>query len=53
MMHLELRLLRYFTAVANEGSFTRAAQRICISQPALSRQIHDLEKACGTRLLIR
>jgi DNA-binding transcriptional LysR family regulator len=50
---LELRHLRYFVAVADAGSFTRAAERIFIAQPTLSQQIRRLEKIVGTPLLHR
>jgi len=53
-MALELRHLRYFVAVAEEGSLTVAAQkRLHTAQPSLSRQIHDLELELGVQLLIR
>src|ERR1700744_1904011 len=50
---LELRHLRYFVALADAGSFTRAAERIFIAQPTLSQQIRRLEEIVGTQLLQR
>jgi DNA-binding transcriptional LysR family regulator len=50
---LELRHLRYLVAVAEAGTFTRAAERLFIAQPSLSQQIGRLEQLVGTPLLHR
>lgn len=50
---MELRVLQYFLAIANEESISKAAQYLHISQPTLSRQIKDMEEELGTVLFIR
>lgn len=50
---MEIRVLKYFLAVAREGSFTKAANYLHVTQPTLSRQLMDLEYEVGQKLLIR
>jgi DNA-binding transcriptional LysR family regulator len=52
-MNIEMRHLRYFVAVAEEASFTAAAQRVHVAQQVLSTQIRQLEDAVGCELLRR
>ena len=50
---MELRQLRYFVEIAEQASFTRAAETLSIAQPALTAQIHKLEAELGAALFIR
>src|ERR1700751_365618 len=53
MINVTLRQLRYFDALARHGHFGRAAEACAISQPALSMQIKEMERALGGMLLER
>ena len=50
---MDVRVLRYFLAVAREESISGAAEYLHLSQPTLSRQLMDLEKELGKPLFIR
>lgn len=50
---MEIRVLEYFLMLAKEGNITRAANRLHITQPTLSRQLSELEKELNTQLFIR
>ena len=50
---MEIRTLRYFLAVVQEGNITNAAKRLHVTQPTLSRQLADLEKELGRQLYAR
>jgi len=52
-MLMEIRILKYFLAVAEEENITNAARRLHMTQPSLSRQMMDLEKELGKQLFIR
>ena len=50
---MEIRVLKYFLAVAREGSITGAANSLHLTQPTLTRQLQELEKELRQKLLIR
>ncbi len=50
---VELRLYRYVAVLAEELNFTRAAQRLHVAQPSLSKQIRELEQYLGVQLFNR
>lgn len=50
---MEIRVLRYFLAIAREGSITNAANFLHVTQPTLSRQIRELEEELGQKLFVR
>ena len=50
---MEIRVLKYFLVVAREGGITKAANFLHLTQPTLSRQLQDLEKELGQKLLLR
>ena len=50
---MELRQLEYFSAVARDGTYTAAAERLHVAQPALWKQVHDLERELGVALFER
>ncbi|SEM36551.1 regulatory helix-turn-helix protein, lysR family [Roseovarius azorensis] len=50
---MDIKQLRYFVAIVEEGSFSKAAQRVRIAQPALSLQVRKMEEALQTKLLLR
>ena len=51
--HVDIRLLKYFLAVAKYGNITRAAEQLHVTQPTISRQLMELEETVGSPLLIR
>src|SRR5271165_3123322 len=53
LRQMELRHLRYFVAVAEALSFTKAAEQLRLAQPSLTRQVRNLEDEIGVRLLDR
>ena len=50
---MELRVLRYFLETAREGNMTRAAARLFVSQPTMSKQLKELERELGAKLFTR
>ena len=48
---MDIRILHYFVTIAQEKNITRAAERLLITQPTLSRQLKELEEGLGVSLL--
>ena len=44
VLYMDIRVLKYFLEMARESSMTRAAEKLCVSQPTMSKQLKDLEK---------
>jgi DNA-binding transcriptional LysR family regulator len=53
ILSMDIRVLRYFITIAREGSITRAAGVLHMTQPPLSRQMHELEQELDTTLFLR
>jgi LysR family nitrogen assimilation transcriptional regulator len=50
---VDIRQIQYFTTIVREGSFSRAARKLFVGQPALSKQVQALERELGVELLVR
>lgn len=50
---MDIRVLKYFLETARESSMTRAADKLCVSQPTMSKQLKDLENELGVKLFTR
>ena len=50
---MEIRVLRYFLEIAREGNMSRAAERLHVTQPTLSKQMKNLEQELGKKLFMR
>lgn len=50
---MDIRQIRYFTTIVREGSFSRAARKLYVGQPALTKQVQALERELGVALLVR
>ena len=50
---MDVRALRYFTEVVRQQSFTRAAEKLCVTQPTISKMVRQLEAELGCSLLLR
>ena len=48
---MDIRVLKYFLETARESSMTRAADKLCVSQPTMSKQLKDLEREINATIL--